>query len=124
MEWIDPDKWSRWSDYFWLLFVLLNMVKVHFELQRVMTFLSTNRSNTDGKVHRFGATCAYTNSAEISALQEELLLLRLQQCRNLFYLPNAVHWAMKKPLLTDTAVATFGFAEAVIGFAQAWRAQL
>ena len=46
--------------------------------------------------------------------------LHLQVWRNIFYLPNAVHWSFVKPPMSKGVVAALGLAEAVIGIVQTY----
>lgn len=36
MEWLDPDKWSRWSDWCWVVYLVVDFVKVSVELRNLL----------------------------------------------------------------------------------------
>jgi hypothetical protein len=54
----------------------------------------------------------------LAQLMQGRRLLHLQLWRDLFYLPNAVHWSFVKPPMPKGVVAALGLAEAVVGIVQ------
>eukprot|EP00953_Heterococcus_sp_UTEX-ZZ885_P013302 7600-Heterococcus_DN1.PRE.3 len=103
------DWWFAKACWTWVFYVVadmyITMLKLK-ELKKRELLLQHELQTADGASER---EAVFTGLAQ---LKQGRRLLHLQLWRDLFYLPNAVHWSFVKPPMPKGYVAALGLAEA------------
>ncbi|CAM9825034.1 unnamed protein product, partial [Phaeothamnion confervicola] len=117
----DGDWWFSRADWTWILYIVIDMyacllkrreiVRREAEARRKLVMLHADADDKEAKA---------ALQTELDMLARACFVVRLQWWRDVFYLPNAVHWGFYKPPMNKGLVAVLGLAEALVGLRQTW----
>jgi len=107
-------KVGAFSCCFWTAYVVIDIYLTLNRLRQVGERLATSTSTSNGGGEDAGAA-----AAAHAALRARKRHLVLQLWRDVFYLPNAVHWSFAKGILPEFMVQFLGLAEGLVGLVQA-----
>lgn len=118
------------SCWFWTLYVVIDIFATHLrlkaateeaeELERRLKTASRAEDRAAKKTPETGAVDCSEIEARLEALRRRRRRCVLQMWRNVFYLPNAVHWSFPRGLLPEALVQAFGLAEGVLALVQGY----
>lgn len=68
--------------------------------------------------HQVGQSEKEAKKSVLSSVRSLKYGVKLQIWRNVFYIPNCIHWSFLKPPFPKGVVALLGLAESVVGIMQ------